>query len=75
MNNAIPQDVAWQLCAAVRDENRGRWYTFNGLWCLCCEHFSQGDLTKMCVSNSPDYRGCTQVNARHDSLGVRHARS
>ncbi len=62
----IPKEVALALCAKIRSENRGKWYTFNGLWCLGCAKFSGGDPAKMCVSNAPDCRGCLQVNARYD---------
>jgi len=64
--DAIPQATAWQICAEIRQENRGKWYTFNGLFCWGCVRFTNGDLTKMCVSAGPDYRGCAQVNARYD---------
>lgn len=64
--NAIPREVASQLCEQIRQENRGKWYTFSGLWCLGCETFTKGDPTKLCWACSPDCRGCTQVNARYD---------
>jgi hypothetical protein len=63
---AIPKETAWQLCTEIRRENQGEWYTFNGLWCWGCAKFSHGDPAKMCFSNSPTYRGCTQVNALYD---------
>ena len=31
--------------------------------------FSKGDFTKMCVSSTPDYRGCKLVNERYDKSG------
>jgi len=64
--NAIPKDTAFQLCAEIRQEYRGKWYTFAGLQCGGCIIFSKGDPAKMCVSNRPDYRGCNLVNARYD---------
>ena len=63
---AIPKDIAWQLCAEIRQANQGKWYTYNGLWCWGCGTFSKHDPAKMCVSNRADYRGCAQVNARYD---------
>ncbi len=65
--NAIPNDIAWQLCENIRAENRRKWYTFNGLRCWGCVTFS-GDPTKRCFNNGTDNRGCPQVNARYDRL-------
>ena len=62
---AIPREVALRLCEEIRTENRGKWYTFNGLWCLGCTTFNQADQTKMCWHSSPQNRGCGQVNKRH----------
>ena len=62
----IPGEVAFQLCAEIRQEKRGRWYTFAGLQCWGCSRFSKGDPEKMCVSNRPGYRGCNLVNARYE---------
>ena len=62
----IPKEVAYQLCAEIRQEYRGKWYTFAGLQCWGCTRFSKGDLDKLCVSSRPDYRGCNLVNARYD---------
>ncbi len=64
--DAIPKEAALQLCADIRRANRGRWYTFNGLWCWGCVNSSGGDPAKMCVSSRTDYRGCLQVNERFD---------
>lgn len=64
--NTIPEDIAVRLCTEIRTQNRGKWYTFNGLWCLVCAKQARGDSTKMCFSNRPDYRGCLQVNKRFD---------
>ncbi len=63
---AIPKDVALQLCDEIRDENRGKRYTFAGLMCWGCTRFAKGDPAKMCVAGRPDYRGCILVNARYN---------
>lgn len=63
---AIPRDVALQLCAEIRDQYRGKWWTLAGLQCWGCWTFTQGDAAKMCVSSRPDNRGCNLVNARYD---------
>lgn len=62
----IPREEALRLCAEIRRENRGRWYTFNGLWCWGCATFTGCEATKMCWHSPPNYRGCSQVNARHE---------
>ena len=64
--NAIPKEVAFQLCAEIRQQYRGKWYTLAGLQCWGCTTYSRGDPTKMCVSNRADYRGCNLVNARYE---------
>jgi hypothetical protein len=64
--DAILRDVALRLCREIREENRGRWYRWTAWMCLGCTAFSKVDPEKMCVSSQPDYRGCIQVNARHD---------
>lgn len=63
--NAIPKDTAFQLCAEIRQEYGGKWYTFAGMQCWGCVFFSKGDLAKMCVGSRSDYRGCNLVNARY----------
>ncbi len=71
--NTIPRETAWGLCQAAQNENRGRWYTFNGLWCSVCARQARGDLTRLCFHYPPDYRGCAQVNQRFDrQAGVEH---
>ena len=65
MTNAIPKEMALQLCAEIRQEYLGKWYTFAGLQCWGCTTFSKGDTTKMYVGSRPDFRGCNLVNARH----------
>jgi hypothetical protein len=65
--SAILPSIALELCEEVRRDNRGKWYTFNGMWCWGCATFSRGDPKKMCFSNSPDHRGCAQVNRRYDA--------
>ncbi len=62
----IPKDAALQLCAEIRQQYQGKWWTFAGLQCMGCTAASKGDLVKMCVSNAPGYRGCNLVNARYD---------
>jgi len=63
----IPREVAVQLCTEIRQQYRGKWWTLTGMWCMGCTLASKGDLTKMCFSNAPGYRGCALVNARYDS--------
>ena len=62
---AIPKETALTLCAEIRQQYLGKWWTFAGLQCWGCVKFSQGDSAKMCVSSRPDYRGCNLVTARY----------
>jgi hypothetical protein len=61
----IPKEVALRLCAEIRQQYQGKWWTFAGMQCMGCTAASKGDLTKMCVSNAPGCRGCNLVNARY----------
>ncbi len=65
-SRAIPQDVAYQLCADIRQQYQGKWWTLAGIQCMGCNAATKGDMSKRCVSNAPGYRGCNLVNARYD---------
>ena len=64
----IPEDVALQLCAEIRQKYQGKWWTFAGMQCLGCTAASKGDVAKKCVSNAPGYRGCNPFNSRYDRM-------
>jgi hypothetical protein len=66
--NPIPRETALQLCAEIRTQYQGKWYTLAGMQCLGCLAASKGDLAKMCVSSRSDYRGCNLVSARYKGL-------
>jgi hypothetical protein len=57
---------ALDLCEEIRQENRKKWFTFNGMWCWGCSTFTKGDPTKRCFASQPDHCGCAQVNRRYD---------
>jgi hypothetical protein len=62
----IPKEGALRLCQQVREENRGRWYSFYFWWCWGCYLFSRGNPDKLCFSNRTNNRGCCQVNKRYN---------
>ncbi len=64
---AIPKEQALALCEEIRKENRGKWYTYNGLWCWGCATFTRGNADQRCFAATPDHRGCAQVNRRWDA--------
>ena len=66
--DAIPGEVSKLLCIAIRQENRGRRYTFAGLQCLVCLKFSKGEPSKMCLSRREGNRGCKFVNNRYNLI-------
>ena len=66
--NAIPDDVALQLCRQIREANRGKLYRWQAWMCWGCTTFTRGETSKMCWCNAPGNRGCIQVNACYDSL-------
>lgn len=66
--DAIPRDLAIQLCNEILQENRGKWYSFGWWQCRGCTKFSKGNPDRMCFSNKAGYRGCNLVNNRYDKL-------
>jgi hypothetical protein len=64
--NALPKEIALQLCDEIRRRSLGKWYTLAGMQCWGCLTFSKGNPAKMCVGSRPDYSGCNLVNARYD---------
>ena len=63
---AITQDVAFQICADIRQQYQGKWWTLAGMQCMGCNAATKGAMSKRCVSNAPGYRGCNLVSARYD---------
>jgi hypothetical protein len=61
---AIPYPTAAELCEQICLENKPKWYTFDGMWCLGCATFS-GEVEKRCFNNAPGCNGCSQVNQRY----------
>jgi rRNA maturation endonuclease Nob1 len=58
---AIPKEIAFQLCEEIRREKARKWFT----QCWGCVKFSKNDPAKMCFGSQPDYRGCKLVNERY----------
>jgi hypothetical protein len=61
--DAIPLDIAAQLCEEVQETNRTHWHAFKSLWCWGCRTFARGRHEQMCYRATPTNRGCQQVNA------------
>jgi hypothetical protein len=62
---AIPRETALQLCAEIRQENRGKWYRFAHIQCWGCTTYAKGDPDKLCLNSQEGYRGCNLVNKRY----------
>jgi uncharacterized protein (DUF779 family) len=60
-NQAIPKDVAVQLCEEIRKEKGVKLFS----QCWGCVKFSKNDPDKMCFSGV-DNRGCKLVNKLYD---------
>jgi hypothetical protein len=60
-SQAIPKDIAFQLCEEIRKEKGVKIFS----QCWGCVKFSKKDPAKMCF-NGPDCRGCRLVNDRYD---------
>jgi hypothetical protein len=63
--DAIPRETALQLCAEVREENRGKWYGLAHLQCWGCMTFAKGNPDKMCLSSQEGCSGCNLINKRY----------
>ncbi len=57
----IPKETAYQLCEEILRENRGKWFTFCGLWCWGCARFGGDDPAQRCGGMAD----CPQVVARY----------
>lgn len=68
VEKAIPKEIAEELCAEIRKQYRGKWWSVVGLQCWGCVTFTKGDVAKMCLHNAPGHRGCSLVNFRYDRL-------
>ena len=66
IKNPIPREAALELCAQIRRQYQGKWYTLAGMQCMGCLKASKGDVAKMCVSSQPDNRGCNLVTKRYE---------
>lgn len=64
--SAIPAARALQLCEKIRMANRGKWFTYRGLWCWGCSRFSNTPQQR-CWGKHPENRGCAQVNQAYDA--------
>jgi hypothetical protein len=62
--DAIPREVALQLCAEIRQENRSKWYRFANLECWGCTTFAKRNPDKMCLNSQEGCRGCNLINKR-----------
>jgi len=63
--DAIPEEIALQLCAEIHDENRGKWYSFARLQCWGCMTSAKGNPDRMCLTKREGYRGCSLINKRY----------
>ncbi len=57
---SIPKETAYRLCEEILRENRGKWFTFSGLWCWGCARFGGDDPAQRCGG----VVDCPQVMAR-----------
>jgi hypothetical protein len=63
--DTIPRETALQLCAEIRQENRGKWYGFAHLQCCGCLTFTKGNPDQMCFNSQEGNRGCNLINKRY----------
>ena len=63
--DTIPREVALELCAEVRQNNRGKWYRFAHLQWWGCMTYAKGNADKMCLSSPEGYSRCNLINKRY----------
>ena len=64
---AIPKDVALQIYAEIRQENRRKRLSLAAVQCWGCFKFAKGNPAKMCIFSRLDNRGCNLVNKKYES--------
>jgi hypothetical protein len=64
---AIPKDVALQLCSEIRNAKKVKLFT----QCWGCVKFSKGDPAKMCFSSRTDNQAAASSTSVMMS-GIRH---
>ncbi len=67
--NAIPGDLALQLCSEFRQDTRGKCYAFAWLQCWGCMRFSKGNPDKMCLGGRQCYNLFNKRYARQSGAG------
>jgi hypothetical protein len=68
--NAIPKEIALELCAEIRQQHRGRWYTIAGLQCWGCSYVCRPDNRDGEPVNAA---GCNLVSAAYDRRNQQRA--
>ena len=63
--DTISKETALQLCAEIREENRGKWYRFARLQCWGCTTYAKRNPDKMCLRSPEGYSGCNLINKRY----------
>jgi hypothetical protein len=66
----IQRQLALHICADIRGECHGKWWTAAGMRCTLCRFYAGGDLTSMYWSLHKGNRGCSKINLRYDRLGI-----
>ena len=63
ITNAIPLDVAIQLCEEVREEAEKNWHTPSARWCWSCQQSAGGNPDNRGFLRVAGNRGCVLINA------------
>ncbi len=66
----IQRQVVLHICADIRAECRGQWWTAAGMRCALCRFFAWGELSNMYWALEAGNRGCWKINQRFDRLGM-----
>jgi len=51
--DAMPRDVALKLCEEILRENRGKWYSFYGMWCWGAPHSTKETHLNSALAAAP----------------------
>ncbi len=66
MEEAIPKDIALQLCEEIREESARKKFGSGKMMCWGCIKATKDNIKGRCVFANELNRGCSQINKRYD---------
>jgi hypothetical protein len=69
LSKSIPEEIAFQICEEVRENNKKKKLSFTKVQCWGCMKYSnkKNDIKHRCIFSKEDNRGCQLVNSIFDA--------